>query len=337
MTLRPDGGITSTKTGQLVKSPVAKVAVSNQNLVQLLQQAGFRGSGLQTMFKIIMAESGGRAGAHNGNAGTGDNSYGLAQINMLGQMGVNRAKQYGLTNYNQLFDPLTNLKAAYKISGGGTNFSPWTTYTSGRYAGEAYNPNFQVNLTKPSYTGVSNSGLGTNNTGTTQPANPALNESLAQYLGTDTLYQQQRASEQKQLAEYLGGQQQAKANELAKYGNQVHTLGEQNTQNLDKDLNSYGARGLAHSSLYGDSLTSIGQQYNAKKSALDTANSQFLANLAQGTRAFQDQQLNASQQALADAAARRASGITTDYTGVAIPGQAKSAIGAVNPNIKGSK
>jgi len=130
---------------------------SASTLVSLLQQAGFKGAGLQTMFKIIMAESGGRSNAYNGNASTGDKSYGLAQINMIGNIGTSRLKQYGLTSYDQLFDPLTNLKAAYRISKGGTNFNAWTTYTSGKYQSHAYDPNYVVNTAGHPATGSTGS------------------------------------------------------------------------------------------------------------------------------------------------------------------------------------
>lgn len=104
----------------------------NTQLASEIKAAGFQGQAANEMYSIVMAESGGNPTAHNGNANTGDNSYGLAQVNMLGQMGLNRLKQFGLTNDNQLLDPATNLKAAYAISSGGRNFSPWTTYTSGK-------------------------------------------------------------------------------------------------------------------------------------------------------------------------------------------------------------
>ena len=106
---------------------------SKQDLMALLKEAGFRGQGLANAYAIALAESGGRARAHNPNASTGDNSYGLFQINMLGKMGPARLKQYGLSSNEDLFDPLTNAKVAYKMSHGGTNFQPWTTFTSGKY------------------------------------------------------------------------------------------------------------------------------------------------------------------------------------------------------------
>lgn len=103
------------------------------SLMSILKKAGFTGNGLKMAYAIAMAESGGRANAHNGNAGTGDNSYGLFQINMLGGMGPERRKQYGLSSNNDLFDALTNAKVAFKMSHGGTSWGPWSTYTNGAY------------------------------------------------------------------------------------------------------------------------------------------------------------------------------------------------------------
>lgn len=107
--------------------------MAKSDLMALLKEAGFRGQGLANAYAIAIAESGGRARAHNPNASTGDNSYGLFQINMLGKMGPARRKQYGLSSNDDLFDPLTNAKIAFKMSHGGTNFKPWTTFTSGKY------------------------------------------------------------------------------------------------------------------------------------------------------------------------------------------------------------
>lgn len=82
---------------------------------------------------IALAESGGNPAAHNGNSGTGDDSWGLWQINMIGSLGPARRSQFGLSSNAQLADPGTNARAAVAISQGGKNFTPWTTYTSGAY------------------------------------------------------------------------------------------------------------------------------------------------------------------------------------------------------------
>ena len=103
------------------------------NLMDILKQAGFSGSNLQTAYAVAMAESGGNARAFNGNAGTGDLSYGLFQINLLGAMGPERRKQYGLGSNDDLYDAVRNAKVAYKMSKGGTDWSPWSTYKRGDY------------------------------------------------------------------------------------------------------------------------------------------------------------------------------------------------------------
>src|SRR5215831_6757861 len=66
------------------------------SLRALLASAGFHGQGLDTAVAVAMAESGGHPTSHNTNAGTGDNSYGLFQINMLGSLGPARMQQYHL-------------------------------------------------------------------------------------------------------------------------------------------------------------------------------------------------------------------------------------------------
>lgn len=103
------------------------------DLMSILKQAGFKGQALNIAYAIVMAESSGNARAHNPNAGTGDNSYGLFQINMLGDMGPERRKAFGLSSNEELFDPLTNAKIAYRMSNGGKNWTPWSTYNRGDY------------------------------------------------------------------------------------------------------------------------------------------------------------------------------------------------------------
>jgi cell wall-associated NlpC family hydrolase len=103
------------------------------DLRSILQQAGFSGQSLNTAYAIAMAESGGNARAFNGNTSTGDQSYGLFQINMLGGMGPERRKQFGLSSNDDLYNALENARVAYKMSKGGTDWSPWSTYKRGDY------------------------------------------------------------------------------------------------------------------------------------------------------------------------------------------------------------
>lgn len=82
---------------------------------------------------ISGAESGYVPSKLNDNPATGDLSYGLWQINMLGALGPGRLVQYGIASNVQLYDPATNAHAACVTSGAGTNWFPWSTYTNGDF------------------------------------------------------------------------------------------------------------------------------------------------------------------------------------------------------------
>lgn len=122
-------------------------------LIDILKKAGFRGQALKMAYAIAMAESGGNAYAHNPTPP--DNSYGLFQINMLGGMGPERRRQYGLSSNDDLFDPLVNAKIAYKMSGGGKNWKPWSTYLYGNYK-QYYGGSMGAQVTN--YSGASGAG-----------------------------------------------------------------------------------------------------------------------------------------------------------------------------------
>ena len=93
--------------------------------------AGCSPEGARIAAAIAQAESSGNPGAHN--PVPPDDSYGLWQINMLGRLGPARRTQFGLQSNNALYDPATNARAMYAISGGCSNWRPWTTFTSGAY------------------------------------------------------------------------------------------------------------------------------------------------------------------------------------------------------------
>jgi hypothetical protein len=81
---------------------------------------------------IALGESGGNTTAHN--AVPPDNSYGLWQINMLGALGPERRRQFGISSNEALYDPATNARAAFKVfTDAGNSFRPWSVYTSGSY------------------------------------------------------------------------------------------------------------------------------------------------------------------------------------------------------------
>lgn len=97
--------------------------------------AAARGAGAShqeaiTLTAIAKGESGWRTEAHNP-VGR-DNSYGLWQINMLGTMGANRRKQFGLSSNEQLFDPRRNAAAALAILRS-QGWKAWSVYSKGIY------------------------------------------------------------------------------------------------------------------------------------------------------------------------------------------------------------
>ena len=100
-------------------------------LEQLAIGAGCSSAAARVAEAIAMAESGGNPRAHNPNPP--DDSYGLWQINMLGPLGPARRSQFGLTSNDQLYDPSTNARAMVAISGGCSNWRPWSTFTNGAY------------------------------------------------------------------------------------------------------------------------------------------------------------------------------------------------------------
>jgi hypothetical protein len=111
---------------------------SQGQIEQLLRQAGFPESAIPTMVKIAQLESTNNTRAFNPEGR--DLSYGLFQINMKDddprnpKMGEQRRKWFGLKSNEELYDPLTNAKAAYKLwsskekQGKNEGFTHWSTY-----------------------------------------------------------------------------------------------------------------------------------------------------------------------------------------------------------------
>ena len=129
--------------GSLTPGSVPGGSLGINTLVGLAKGAGFTGQNAAVMAAIAMAESSGSSRAHNQNWKTGDNSYGLWQVNMLGEMGPRRRQQFGIANNDALFDPATNAMAAaqvYRSQG----FGAWSVYRSGAY--KAYLPAAQAAL-----------------------------------------------------------------------------------------------------------------------------------------------------------------------------------------------
>jgi len=95
------------------------------DLKDLLWAVGFEGTALKTAWAIARVESNGRPLALNENTRTGDKSYGIFQINMLGDLGDDRKEKFELVSNKELFDPVTNAEITYYMTKGGKDWSSW--------------------------------------------------------------------------------------------------------------------------------------------------------------------------------------------------------------------
>src|SRR5829696_9416063 len=86
-----------------------------REIYRFARLAGFTPDQAVTMTAIALAESAGESGAHNPH---GEDSRGLWQINVAAHHDLARA---------DLYDPLENAKAAFRVSHEGADISPWTT------------------------------------------------------------------------------------------------------------------------------------------------------------------------------------------------------------------
>ncbi len=104
--------------------------------------AGFSGAALETILAIIPHEGGYVSDAINNTAyptlpGYHAPGAGAVPEYSVGPLQINALAHYqssGMTfgqYVNYLRDPLNNLKEAYKISNGGLNFLPWSSYAQG--------------------------------------------------------------------------------------------------------------------------------------------------------------------------------------------------------------
>jgi hypothetical protein len=103
--------------------------LTDEELVLLLKTVGFEGAGLKKAWSIAKRESNGRPLAYNGDRKTGDSSYGVFQINMIGDLGPDRLEKFNLKSNKELFDPVTNAEITYYMTNGGIDWSAWKGMT----------------------------------------------------------------------------------------------------------------------------------------------------------------------------------------------------------------
>ncbi len=102
--------------------------MTSDQIYQLARSVGFPPDMAVKMTAVALRESTGDPTAYNGNTATGDDSYGLWQINFYDPKdpgyGARLMSQLGITDKSQLFDPVANAQAAYKMwNGSDQNFN----------------------------------------------------------------------------------------------------------------------------------------------------------------------------------------------------------------------
>jgi hypothetical protein len=107
--------------------------LTDEELKQLLLAVGFEGKALKQAWAIAKSESNSRPMAYNGNRKTGDSSYGIFQINMLGELGIDRKEKFDLKSNILLFDPVINAEITYYMTKGGLDWSSWSSLGGDRY------------------------------------------------------------------------------------------------------------------------------------------------------------------------------------------------------------
>lgn len=110
---------------QLERFANQRTPFTNEELAQLLYAVGFEGKALKVAWAVVKKESNGRPLAFNGNQRTGDSSYGIFQINMIGGLGVDRRQKYDLRTNTELFNPVVNAEIAFHMSDEGEDWSSW--------------------------------------------------------------------------------------------------------------------------------------------------------------------------------------------------------------------
>jgi hypothetical protein len=117
-------------TEQKLKKFENKGSLTDGELKELLYLVGFRGNDLKEAWAIAKKESNGQPIRFNGNTKTGDSSYGMFQINMIGELGPERRDKFNLDSNSELLNPVVNAKIAFHMSDGGSDWSSWHGITA---------------------------------------------------------------------------------------------------------------------------------------------------------------------------------------------------------------
>ena len=121
-----------------------------EKLTNLARSVGIPEDKVSTMVAVALAESGGNPTIDTVKSGLdpekkNELSLGLWQINMIGRMGEERRKQFGISSDEELYDPVVNAKAALSILNS-QGLTAWGAYTNNSY--KEYLPAAQASFEK---------------------------------------------------------------------------------------------------------------------------------------------------------------------------------------------
>jgi len=116
-------------TEEKLKKFENKGSLTDGELKELLYLVGFRGNNLKEAWAIAKKESNGQPIRFNGNTKTGDSSYGMFQINMIGRLGPDRREKFNLVSNSDLLNPVINAQIAFHMSNSGEDWSAWKGIT----------------------------------------------------------------------------------------------------------------------------------------------------------------------------------------------------------------
>lgn len=119
----------SVSRAEMLKKYSNAVFLTDKDLKNVLELVGFTGKDLKEAWAIAKRESNGRPLAFNGDKTTGDSSYGLFQINMIGDLGPERREKFDLKSNAELFNPIKNAEIAFYMTDGGKNWDAWKGMT----------------------------------------------------------------------------------------------------------------------------------------------------------------------------------------------------------------
>lgn len=114
---------------QILKKYENASSLTDLELKELLATVGFSGKALKEAWAVAKKESNGRPLAFNGNSETGDSSYGIFQINMIGSLGPERREKFNFKTNSELLNPVLNAQIVFHMSKGGEDWSSWKGIT----------------------------------------------------------------------------------------------------------------------------------------------------------------------------------------------------------------